>query len=119
MNVVPSELVAASLSIEDHFNGNVDARLVRKIADCYMFSADTDKKITRDGSMLLTVKNTRNDLAHGLKSYNEIGRQYPARDLLDMSLRSAAYIEQILANITEYLDNKMYFQTNHVANVAA
>ena len=119
MTHVPSELVSAALSIEDHFNGNVDARLIKKIAETYLFSIETDTKITRGGSMLLTVKNTRNDLAHGLKSYDEIGREYTARDLLEMSIRSAAYIEQILANISDYLDQKMYLHENHVANVAA
>jgi len=57
--------LSASLDVEYHFSGNVDARLLKSIAELYGFSILADKARTRDGVDLLTIKTTRNDLAHG------------------------------------------------------
>jgi hypothetical protein len=101
---VPLGLVAASLDVEDHFSGNVDARHLREIADVYGFSTKSDRSLTHDGAELLTIKNIRNDLAHGLKTYEEVGRDYPIKRLLEISIRSTAYMAAILDNVSVYLD---------------
>lgn len=104
MTDVPLELVAAALDVEDHFSGNVDARRFREIATIYGFSTASNTATTHDGAELLTIKNIRNDLAHGLKTYEEVGRDYPIKQLLDISLRAGAYTATILDNIAHYLD---------------
>jgi len=101
---VPLELVTAALDVEDHFSGNIDSRRIRDMADIYGFSTDSDTSLTHGGAELLTVKNIRNDLAHGLKTYEEIGRDYPIKRLLEISIRTGAYTAAILSNITQYLD---------------
>lgn len=111
MTDVPVEFVAASLDAEHHFSGNVDARLIRNIAKSYGFSVDTDMARTRGGQDLLTVKNHRNDLAHGAKTYDEVGRNFTARELLEIGLRTMAYVEGILANVRDYLEKGGYLQT--------
>lgn len=101
---VPVELVAAALDVDDQFSGNVDARKFREIADIYGFSTASDTRVTHDGAELLTIKNIRNDLAHGLKSYEEVGRDYPIKLLLDIGVRAGAYTAAILNNVARYLD---------------
>jgi hypothetical protein len=118
MTDVPLELVTAALDVEDHFSGNVDARRFRDIAKVYGFSDSTDKKRTHDGAPLLTIKNIRNDLAHGLKTFEEVGRNYPIKLLLDISIRSGAYTSGLLGNIASYLDAEE-FRESKVAPVAA
>lgn len=108
---VPVEFVSVSLDIEYHFSGNVDARLIASIAGCYGFSSTTDSARTRGGKDLRTVKDNRNDLAHGLVSYDEVGRNYTARDLIDIVFRTNLYVEDILQNVAEYLDVQGYRQT--------
>ena len=105
---MPIDFVAMSLDSEHQFSGNVDARLVRKIAGTYGFSHATDRDLTRDGADLLTIKDVRNDLAHGLKTYDEVGRAYAARALLGIGMRSMAYVEGILRNVEDYLDAAGY-----------
>jgi len=102
--------VAISLDVEDHFSGNVDARRVREIGALYGFSTDTDKSRTRAGADLLTIKNVRNDLAHGQKTYDEVGRDYTFKELLEISCRSSAYVKAILDNIAVYLDGDGFLE---------
>lgn len=105
---LPVDIVAVSLNVEDHFSGNVDARLLRSIAELYGFSIAADKVRTRDGVDLLTIKTTRNDLAHGDKTYDEVGREYTSRDLLEIGMRSLAYMEAFIASVSDYLKLESY-----------
>jgi hypothetical protein len=105
---VPLELVAAALDIDDQFSGNVDARKFREIADIYGFSTASDTPVTHGGAELLIIKNIRNDLAHGLTSYEEVGRDYPIKRLLDIGIRAGAYTAAILNNVAHYLDNEEF-----------
>jgi hypothetical protein len=110
MKDVPVELVTAALDVEDHFSGNVDAKRIRDIAELYGFSTKSNKVVTRDGTELLTIKSIRNDLAHGLKTYEEVGRDYPIKELLGISIRATTYIGAILDNIAHYLDSEDFLE---------
>ena len=108
---LPIDFVAVSLDVDHQFSGNVDARLIREIADLYGFSGETNSAQTRDGADLLTVKTNRNDLAHGRKTYDEVGRSFVARDLVAIATRSMGFVEAILANISGYIDTQAYCST--------
>jgi MAE_28990/MAE_18760-like HEPN len=97
-------LVSCALDAEDHFSGNVDAKRLRDIASVYGFSSNTDKRKTHGGSDLLTIKNIRNDLAHGHKTYDEVGRDYPFKLLLGIACFASGYVKALLDNIADYLD---------------
>ncbi|QRM28704.1 MAE_28990/MAE_18760 family HEPN-like nuclease [Microvirga sp. VF16] len=105
---VPVEFVTASLDVEYHFSGNVDAKRIREIAATYGFSIDTDNRKTHNGKDLLVVKTNRNDLAHGDKTYDEVGRDFTARDLIGIGYRTMSYVEGILLNVAKYLDDSAY-----------
>jgi hypothetical protein len=110
MKNVPLELVTAALDVDEHFSGNVDAKRIREIAELYGFSHATAAVRTRDGADLLTIKTIRNDLAHGTKTYEQVGRDYPIRELLGLSLRATVYIAEILTNVGSYLDNERFLE---------
>ncbi|WP_288586510.1 MAE_28990/MAE_18760 family HEPN-like nuclease [uncultured Methylobacterium sp.] len=105
---MPIDFVAMSLDADHQFSGNVDAKLIRKIAGVYGFSHETNRDVTRNGSDLLTIKDVRNDLAHGLKTYDEVGRAYSARSLLEIGIRSMSYVQHILGNVEKYLEDTGY-----------
>lgn len=105
---LPVDFVSAALDVDYHFSGNVDSKLIRKIADLYGFSTYTDGSKTNDGADLLQIKSNRNDLAHGDKTYDEVGRNVTARDLIGVSLRSTAFMRQMLENVKIYVSNQGY-----------
>lgn len=104
------DIISASYNKNRLFSGNVDAQKIKKTANEYGFSSKTNNRKTRDGSDLRTVKDYRNDLAHGFKSFQEVGKKYSQGQLLAIEKRVTAYLREILINIETYLSNKEYLK---------
>ncbi len=106
---VPTEFVTIALSLNRGFklSGSVDAKAIRELGARYGFSVGS-RPNTRGGSDLLIVKRNRNDLAHGLKAFEEIGRDYTASDLMMISRRTMNFMTDITQNISGYIDNEDY-----------
>ncbi|MEM1171286.1 MAG: MAE_28990/MAE_18760 family HEPN-like nuclease [Cyanobacteria bacterium P01_H01_bin.35] len=102
------DIVQIGFKREELFSGNIDARLIRDIASKYGFSADTEYVETSNGGDLLTVKTNRNDLAHGIKSFAEVGKERGADELIKIKDKVVEYLRQILENIETYLENEEY-----------
>ncbi len=108
LSALAIEIVSKSFDPSGLFSGNVDAKLIRQKGLEYGFSTESEYKRTSHGADLVTVKRHRNDLAHGLVSFGEVGRDYLANDLYRLSTRVLNYIEAILIEIDTYLDNGGY-----------
>ncbi|MFN7517406.1 MAG: MAE_28990/MAE_18760 family HEPN-like nuclease [Dolichospermum sp.] len=102
-----NDIIQSGFNQDKLFSGNVDAKEIKRIAKQYGFSAQTDID-TRDGSDLLSIKEHRNDLAHGVMSFKDVGRNTSAKNLVEISERVIKYLRQILENIDDYLRNKEY-----------
>ena len=108
IDIVALEIVTASFNARRVFNGNVDAKEIRDQAKDYGFKTNSEYKLTKHGSDLLTIKSRRNDLAHGDVSFGEVGREYLARDLYIMGKCALNYVESILNQIDGYLNQSGY-----------
>lgn len=108
LTAIAAEIATAPFNVEKLFSGNVDARKIKEKALVYGFPTVTDFRLTADGADLVTVKASRNDLAHGLKSFGEIGRDYTAHSLYRLGSRVMNYLEAILIQIDVYLDDGDY-----------
>ncbi|MDD1474829.1 MAE_28990/MAE_18760 family HEPN-like nuclease, partial [Dolichospermum sp. ST_sed4] len=58
------------------------------------------------------IKNHRKDLAHGFKSFVEIGKDATADELFKSQKRVICYLREILENIEMYISNQEYLQRN-------
>lgn len=112
INQLSTDIITATFEREELFSGNVDARLIKEIADQYGFSYKTDFAKTKNGQNLVVIKSNRNDLAHGIKSFEEVGRDKTIKQLLEMKEEVVGYLTQILENIRDYLDNQEYLDVN-------
>ena len=108
---ISTDIIVVSFNRDELFSGNVDAREIRKIAQNYGFSSDTDYDRTKHGEKLIKVKSNRNDLAHGFKSFEEVGRDYTIQDLREIKQEVIAYLHRILNNIQDYLNNQEYLDS--------
>lgn len=108
ITAISLDIITAGFDKEDLFSGNLDGRKIRDTATEYGFSHSTDYAKTGDGSDLVIIKTNRNDLAHGVKSFEEVGRDKTADDLLKIKNKIVRYLKQILQNIEQYLYNKDY-----------
>ena len=108
-NIV-KDIIQSGFNRDDLFSGNVDAKEIKNIAKKYGFSSKTDVA-TRDGIDLLSIKKNRNDLAHGVMSFKEVGQNTSAENLVEISERVIKYLRQILENIDEYLVKQEYLDS--------
>jgi hypothetical protein len=92
--------------VKDLFSGNINAKTIYDLAKKYGFSPNTDPKLTNNGQALRVVKDKRNDLAHGVFSFQEVGKDFTEQDLLKIKDQVIAYLSQILDNIEDYINNK-------------
>jgi len=108
INQISIDIITATFEREELFSGNVDARLIKEIAEKYGFSYQTDFAKTKNGQNLVVIKRNRNDLAHGVKSFEDVGRDQTIEELLEIKDEVIEYLRQILENIKTYLDNQEY-----------
>jgi hypothetical protein len=97
------DVVIKTFDKDKIFSGNIDSRKISQIAETYGFAAPVGQ-----GHHLLTIKNHRNDLAHGDKSFDEIGRDYVISDIVNMFVHTESYLKSALDNIETYIDNQVY-----------
>jgi hypothetical protein len=110
-------IITAGFDREDLFSGNLDSREIRSTATKYGFSHLTDYAKTNHGKDLLTIKTNRNDLAHGWKSFKEIGKDKSTDELLEIKNKTVKYLKQILQNIEQYLSNQEYLDSSTSDNL--
>lgn len=108
INSIAEDIIEQCFSPDKVFSGNVDARKIREVSQKYGFSVRTNYRKTKGGLELKTVKDKRNDLAHGIFSFQEVGHNYTVQDLLRIKKEVIAYLSQILDNIENYITNKEY-----------
>ena len=108
ITTISVDIITASFDKEDLFSGNIDSKKIKEAANDYGFSYLTDYGKTANGSDLLTIKLNRNDLAHGFKSFSEVGKDKTADELLEIRRKTINYLRQILQNIKQYLVNEEY-----------
>ncbi|MEQ9620530.1 MAE_28990/MAE_18760 family HEPN-like nuclease [Coleofasciculus chthonoplastes] len=106
------DIISASFDRDKLFSGNLDAGKIKDIAKEYGFSYTTNARKTGNGSDLLTIKTNRNDLAHGFYSFNDVGKDVSADELLRIKRTVVFYLREILQNIENYLANRDYLDSS-------
>ena len=102
------DIITAGFNSRELFSGNVDRDEIKKTASKYGFSHNTDYSKTKHGENLNDIMRKRNDLAHGNKSFAEVGRDTSIGDLLQIKEEVIEYLKQILQNIQDYLVKQEY-----------
>ncbi len=87
-------------------SGNVTKETIVKLSDNYGFSAPGV-----DGQYLSTVTDIRNDLAHGNRSFSEVGRDYTIERIFEIKANVIAYLDALLTNIAKYIQEQQYLAT--------
>ena len=88
-----------------NISGNIDAQKIREILK--QFGGNE----ISDGRDLKTIKDKRNNLAHGEFTFSEIGRDYTVRDLIDYKNETKDYLLNVLDEMQDYIGNQKYL--NH------
>ena len=84
------------------YSGNLDSREIKTVLDKY--GIDFQERI----SELKTIKDRRNQLAHGELSFEEVGRGLSLQQLDHMRETTFSYLEKIVDEIKKYIEGKQY-----------
>lgn len=106
---IASDTINIKFNSKKVISGNVDALKIREFAAIYGFS-DRTHYLAKNGSKLHFVKTNRNDLAHGVVSFAECGRQHTFEDLNKTRKEVIVYMRGILKNVDEYINKKLYLR---------
>ncbi|MCH2156700.1 MAG: MAE_28990/MAE_18760 family HEPN-like nuclease [Opitutales bacterium] len=88
--------------------GNLDARKIREnLLEKLNLEINGTKK-ARDGSDLRKIKDDRNDLSHGIKSWNTVGGNYSWAELASISNRILIYIIRFVKCTESATDNAFW-----------
>ena len=110
INNISLDIISASFDKGKLFSGNIDARKIKDTAATYGFSYETTARKTQNGNDLLKIKTNRNDLAHGFKSFKEVGKDATAEELLQIKKKVICYLREILQNIEDYISKQEYLK---------
>lgn len=88
-----------------NISGNIDAQKIRNILKQFGGHGISN------GRDLKTIKDKRNNLAHGEFTFSEIGKDYTVQDLIDYKDETKNYLSNVLEEIQDYIDNQKYL--NH------
>lgn len=87
-----------------NISGNIDAQKIRDIIK--QFGGNE----ISNGRNLKTIKDKRNNLAHGEFTFSEIGRDYSIQDLIDYKNETKNYLSSVLDEVQDYIDNQRYLK---------
>ena len=85
-----------------NISGNIDAQKIRDIAKKFGYLEP------KDGRGLQTIKDKRNQLAHGEFTFSDIGKNYTSNDLIEYKSEVVSFIEGVLNNVEVYINTKGY-----------
>ncbi|PQJ84111.1 MAE_28990/MAE_18760 family HEPN-like nuclease [Aliivibrio sifiae] len=83
-------------------SGNMDAAGIRNV--CHRYGIP----VVPDGRHLENVKTYRNWLAHGNKSFSDIGQDVTVSELFDIKTNVFTFLDEYVNNINTYLNSESY-----------
>jgi len=93
-------------------SGNLDEGTIQKLIDQYKFYGEIRNNSDHLKFILSNIKKKRNDLAHGNISFREGAKDITITTLLEFKKETIEYIQSILHNIENYIDNKKFKKMN-------
>ena len=88
-------------------SGNLDAQQIRNVCHDHGICF-TPEAGCRGGVVLETVKDRRNDLAHGTLSFAECGSDYSIEDLVKIKEETVLFLRGLLNGMKQYYDGRQY-----------
>lgn len=110
LEIVNSILIGEVIELDRKataISGNLDAQQIRNVCNEHGIVFQTDAQ-SRGGIVLETVKDRRNDLAHGTLSFAECGRNYSIEDLGIIKDQTILFLRGLLLGMKKYYDEKQY-----------
>jgi hypothetical protein len=110
MELIDFVLSARLISLDARdlpISGNVDADQIRVMAQKYGFNFKASPSL-KGGYLLKRVRDERNSLAHGYKSFAECGRDLTYEGLVEIRKQVIPYLRQVLRAVDRFISRRGY-----------
>jgi hypothetical protein len=101
---IAHDIIHQTFKKEELFSGNLDARKIRETMKEY--GVNCQFKV--NGDCLLTIKTNRNNLAHGIVSFSDCGKDYDIDEIIRFKDDAIDYLKGVLDDIDAFLTNSDY-----------
>ncbi len=89
-------------------SGNLDLRKIIFISKLFEINLGKIPNYSRTSEILLSIKNKRNDLAHGNKSFSEIGALVTINDIKEAKDTVIIFLNHVINIYQKYVNKKLY-----------
>lgn len=99
------------VSNEISYGGSLDAKTIERTAKSMKIEIQYLQQVydkNTHGPALSKIKQKRNWLAHGEKSFTEVGRDCSLTELTDAKERVYEYLEAFITSVEKYINDKKY-----------
>ncbi|KAA8997653.1 hypothetical protein FJU30_17955 [Affinibrenneria salicis] len=104
------KVISASFNVRKEFNGNITKSTIGDIKKRYGITIP-DAPECRNGVDLDTLKDIRNDLAHGNTEFSKQGAKDPVNDVLARVKNVNEYMKLLITATEDYLINQGYLNS--------
>ncbi|MDM1503933.1 hypothetical protein HX071_17275 [Myroides marinus] len=109
-NKISTDIIELS-SYEINYGGSLDAQKIFTTAKSMKIDISNVQMMydkTKHGVVLVDVKNKRNWLAHGEKSFIEVGSSSTYTELLEAKNYICAFLNEFINSVDNYITNKQF-----------
>ncbi|HED4436865.1 TPA: hypothetical protein R4333_002142, partial [Pasteurella multocida] len=96
------------------FSGNVDNKSIKELGQIYGFyqqDKHSDRFTKEQCSILVRIKEGRNQLSHGKKTFIDYGVDLAVNDLELFAHNIFTYLKELMRLVNDYLENKNYIRS--------
>lgn len=110
LTILSRDIMGESFSKAEVFSGNVDGLKIRDSFKALGMMVPTarSRQAKHGSDALRIIKDNRNDLAHGRKTFTEVGRDMTSHDLLDEFSAVVTYLDYCLTIAEKFMTDKLY-----------
>lgn len=106
-DTLASELIEFK-NLPSDISGNLDLRKIISLSQKIGVKLEIIPDVKRTGDVFLSIKSKRNDLAHGNKSFSEVGSLLTYNDLVDYKENTLAFLNFIIYKYQEFVSLKKF-----------
>lgn len=104
---ISTDMLSRTFESSKLFSGNVDSRKIRELARRLGYSSS----VAGNGAHILAIKEKRNDLAHGVKTFSDVGREVTVEDLRKHVASAVRFLRSLVRNVESYIAGRHYLRT--------
>ncbi|WP_409339523.1 MAE_28990/MAE_18760 family HEPN-like nuclease [Lactiplantibacillus plantarum] len=94
--------------------GNIETTQIKKLCKNFDVTFNVPQYVSDNASILIDIKNKRNQLAHGDSSFEEIGVAITTADLISWTQEVDAYLKLLIQVTTDFVHEKRYYSRGKV-----